>query len=174
MPGPVPSRRHRGVRGRSQPNLGRTDTVPGTARFVVSQEIWGKSANRIAWSPPRWLGTHNPLVAGSSPARPTSKDLVNGGMRLTGRTLMGVHVRGAYASGRAWSRLANRRNAPVAGVKPTAVTGVTALGRYFSIFRRPVSGWLTVEPMTGIEPAYSAWEADVLPLNYIGDVAWEG
>ena len=24
-----------------------------------------------------------------------------------------------------------------------------------------------VEPMTGIEPAYSAWEADVLPLNYI-------
>ena len=27
---------------------------------------------------------------------------------------------------------------------------------------------LNVEPMTGIEPAYSAWEADVLPLNYIG------
>ena len=25
--------------------------------------------------------------------------------------------------------------------------------------------------MTGIEPAYSAWEADVLPLNYIGNVA---
>jgi hypothetical protein len=24
-----------------------------------------------------------------------------------------------------------------------------------------------VERMTGIEPAYSAWEADVLPLNYI-------
>jgi integrase len=37
-------------------------------------------------------------------------------------------------------------------------------------------GWRRsdVEPMTGIEPAYSAWEADVLPLNYIGDVAWEG
>jgi hypothetical protein len=30
---------------------------------------------------------------------------------------------------------------------------------------------LVVEPMTGIEPAYSAWEADVLPLNYIGAVA---
>jgi hypothetical protein len=28
-----------------------------------------------------------------------------------------------------------------------------------------------MEPMTGIEPAYSAWEADVLPLNYIGAVA---
>src|SRR5512142_2484428 len=25
-----------------------------------------------------------------------------------------------------------------------------------------------MEPMTGIEPAFSAWEADVLPLNYIG------
>jgi hypothetical protein len=34
--------------------------------------------------------------------------------------------------------------------------------------------WSNVEPMTGIEPAYSAWEADVLPLNYIGFVAWEG
>lgn len=31
-----------------------------------------------------------------------------------------------------------------------------------------------VEPMTGIEPAFSAWEADVLPLNYIGVVASEG
>jgi hypothetical protein len=30
------------------------------------------------------------------------------------------------------------------------------------------AGLLIVEPMTGIEPAYSAWEADVLPLNYIG------
>jgi hypothetical protein len=34
--------------------------------------------------------------------------------------------------------------------------------------------WAYVEPMTGIEPAYSAWEADVLPLNYIGAVAQEG
>jgi hypothetical protein len=34
--------------------------------------------------------------------------------------------------------------------------------------------WQFVEPMTGIEPAYSAWEADVLPLNYIGIVANEG
>lgn len=33
--------------------------------------------------------------------------------------------------------------------------------------RSPLVG---VEPMTGIEPAYSAWEADVLPLNYIGMV----
>jgi hypothetical protein len=34
--------------------------------------------------------------------------------------------------------------------------------------------WSTLEPMTGIEPAYSAWEADVLPLNYIGAFAPEG
>ena len=33
---------------------------------------------------------------------------------------------------------------------------------------------VSVEPMTGIEPAYSAWEADVLPLNYIGLVVSEG
>ena len=26
---------------------------------------------------------------------------------------------------------------------------------------------ITLERMTGIEPALSAWEADVLPLNYI-------
>ena len=34
--------------------------------------------------------------------------------------------------------------------------------------------WDFVEPMTGIEPAYSAWEADVLPLNYIGVADHEG
>jgi hypothetical protein len=33
---------------------------------------------------------------------------------------------------------------------------------------------LFAEPMTGIEPAYSAWEADVLPLNYIGRFDHEG
>jgi hypothetical protein len=31
-----------------------------------------------------------------------------------------------------------------------------------------------VEPVTGIEPAYSAWEADVLPLNYTGLLDQEG
>ena len=39
---------------------------------------------------------------------------------------------------------------------------------------RTVSTQVRTEPMTGIEPAYSAWEADVLPLNYIGAVASEG
>jgi dCTP deaminase len=34
-----------------------------------------------------------------------------------------------------------------------------------------VSALVRAEPMTGIEPAYSAWEADVLPLNYIGQEA---
>jgi hypothetical protein len=40
--------------------------------------------------------------------------------------------------------------------------------------RGTASALVMVEPMTGIEPAYSAWEADVLPLNYIGGVAPEG
>lgn len=31
-----------------------------------------------------------------------------------------------------------------------------------------------VEPVTGIEPAFSAWEADVLPLNYTGLFEHEG
>jgi hypothetical protein len=39
---------------------------------------------------------------------------------------------------------------------------------------RPCGGELIMEPMTGIEPAYSAWEADVLPLNYIGLTSWAG
>ena len=33
---------------------------------------------------------------------------------------------------------------------------------------KPLPNWvLRLERMTGIEPALSAWEADVLPLNYI-------
>ena len=34
----------------------------------------------------------------------------------------------------------------------------------------PLTWAFGVERMTGIEPAYSAWEADVLPLNYIRSV----
>ena len=30
----------------------------------------------------------------------------------------------------------------------------------------PMSRDITMERVTGIEPAFSAWEADVLPLNY--------
>ena len=33
--------------------------------------------------------------------------------------------------------------------------------------KSPIKGLFVLEQMTGIEPAYSAWEADVLPLNYI-------
>ena len=44
--------------------------------------------------------------------------------------------------------------------------------RFPSIFiysnkKSPTRGLFLLEQMTGIEPAYSAWEADVLPLNYI-------
>jgi hypothetical protein len=31
----------------------------------------------------------------------------------------------------------------------------------------PLAWAFVMERMTGIEPAFSAWEADVLPLNYI-------
>ncbi len=41
-----------------------------------------------------------------------------------------------------------------------------AVGDAENLGRCPEHG--VVEPMTGIEPAFSAWEADVLPLNYIG------
>jgi hypothetical protein len=47
----------------------RTRAVLATARFVVSQGLWGKSGNRFRWSPRLWPRTHNPLVAGSSPPR---------------------------------------------------------------------------------------------------------
>lgn len=50
-------------------------------------------------------------------------------------------------------------------------------GRGIGSVLRKLSGryaLLNMEPMTGIEPAYSAWEADVLPLNYIGAVASKG
>lgn len=36
---------------------------------------------------------------------------------------------------------------------------------------RPLTRGSAMERMTGIEPAYSAWEADVLPLNYIREKA---
>src|SRR5207247_618427 len=32
--------------------------------------------------------------------------------------------------------------------------------------REPLTWYFTLERVTGIEPALSAWEADVLPLNY--------
>jgi hypothetical protein len=38
----------------------------------------------------------------------------------------------------------------------------------FPAWQQGLYALVRVEPMTGIEPAYSAWEADVLPLNYIG------
>ena len=46
------------------------------------------------------------------------------------------------------------------------VRGRSLLGTPAVHFRRS-GGLFRLERMTGIEPAYSAWEADVLPLNYI-------
>lgn len=75
----------------------------------------------------------------------------------------------AVTSGPARSTLADQGGGPHIGVmnalrelkSPRRLTYAHVLSRH-------------VEPMTGIEPAYSAWEADVLPLNYIGAVAQKG
>jgi hypothetical protein len=46
--------------------------------------------------------------------------------------------------------------------------GCSAVARTPSSFGKARSSWtLRAERMRGIEPPYSAWEADVLPLNYI-------
>ena len=36
-----------------------------------------------------------------------------------------------------------------------------------ALYRLSYKGMCSMERMTGIEPAWSAWEAGVLPLNYI-------
>jgi hypothetical protein len=55
---------------------------------------------------------------------------------------------------------------------PVAVAAASRVDRRFVLEMRGREH-LDLEPMTGIEPAYSAWEADVLPLNYIGVRAHE-
>ena len=45
---------------------------------------------------------------------------------------------------------------------------LTPLGRTRYRKRLLIIFDVIVEPATGIEPALSAWEADVLPLNYAG------
>jgi hypothetical protein len=57
---------------------------------------------------------------------------------------------------------------PSAGAVPVPATRARETWPSFE-HPRTASMLLNVEPMTGIEPAYSAWEADVLPLNYIGN-----
>lgn len=61
-----------------------------------------------------------------------------------------------------WARARRQCGSATAGMKTTRTKAMRV---------RPSEGRRdVVEPMTGIEPAYSAWEADVLPLNYIGMV----
>jgi hypothetical protein len=73
-----------------------------------------------------------------------------------------------WPSGDDAGRLAVRVDGPANRGQPTLYA--LKIGRGWQL----VGDLVTVEPMTGIEPAYSAWEADVLPLNYIGGVAPEG
>jgi hypothetical protein len=62
-------------------------------------------------------------------------------------------------------------NAPMRAAVCTAMPLHSSPRRSHSPPCSPTYPLVDVEPMTGIEPAYSAWEADVLPLNYIG-VIW--
>jgi hypothetical protein len=58
-----------------------------------------------------------------------------------------------------WSRLAN---GPLMARRP-----LSEIKRSISDARAPVPSWaFSVERVTRIELALSAWEADVLPLNY--------
>ena len=59
--------------GELSPYRRRTATVLATAENAALQAIWAVSANGFARSRGGCLRTHNPLVAGSSPARPTEQ-----------------------------------------------------------------------------------------------------
>ena len=77
------------------------------------------------------------------------------------RSIVAPHLAAANGFGRA--------NSPT----PGQTTVKKGLWRVAEISDCPAE-LVFFEPMTGIEPAYSAWEADVLPLNYIGTVDIEG
>ncbi len=64
--------------GDLEPYRGRTGIAPVTAKYCVTQRICAPGANYFAWSCARQIGAHNPLVAGSSPARPTLKPHLKG------------------------------------------------------------------------------------------------
>ena len=88
---PATRRRDGRVGGRSRPQASRrgrrasaawpreadrfrcTVAVSATAKNSSAQAIWAISASRFTWSLKRSEGTRNPLVAGSSAARPTKQ-----------------------------------------------------------------------------------------------------
>lgn len=54
------------------------------------------------------------------------------------------------------------------------LTAVAAISKRFSLRSVGTVVIGDLERVRGIEPPYSAWEADVLPLNYIGMLDQEG
>jgi hypothetical protein len=54
----------------------------------------------------------------------------------------------------------------VTASKRLAAEKLTSIGAWPCPLRLPTRGGTTTERVTGIEPALSAWEAEVLPLNY--------
>ena len=77
----------------------------------------------------------------------------------------------ARSFGRGGRRGGGRRSGPHTLNGPVAWAAARMTARERG--RNALTWAFEVERMTGIEPAYSAWEADVLPLNYIRRV-YEG
>ena len=64
------------------------------------------------------------------------------------------------------------RESPTAGKQPTGLFSLRPFDSRHLLIKKPnlpmrCMGRFGLEQMTGIEPAYSAWEADTLPLSYI-------
>ena len=61
----------------------------------------------------------------------------------------------------------------VSSLRSEPMTGSLAVAlrakRWGPLDSHPQNDGFAVEPMTGIEPAYLAWEASALPLSYIGE-----
>ena len=70
----------------------------------------------------------------------------------------------AIAGRVAFVRFSSESSGSALGAVLGTLPDVAALG----LCEFPCGSVFFVEPMTGIEPALSAWEAEVLPLNYIG------
>jgi hypothetical protein len=115
-----------------------TATVPGTAKSAVLQGVWAVSAYRFSWSCTRRIGTHNPLVAGSSPARPTETPVFR---------LRVVYIdRGCVQVGVPQKRQDELHSKKLAPIRSEAVAGVSDLqdraGVLLNVLLRP---WLTLQ-----------------------------
>jgi hypothetical protein len=111
-----------------------TATVQGTAKSAVLQGVWAVSAYRFSWSCTRRIGTHNPLVAGSSPARPTETPVFR---------LRVVYIdRGCVRVGVPQKRRDELHSKKLALIRSEVVAGVSDLQDRAGVLLRP---WLTLQ-----------------------------